>query len=109
MLMAECAAMSGGTLVENITDSLPLLESGLDSLKFTVNAVAPGYMAIEMTSGLTETSGLGEEQLESIRRRSALRTLVEPADAAGAVAYLLGPDWARVTGTAVTVDAGSTA
>jgi 3-oxoacyl-[acyl-carrier protein] reductase len=69
----------------------------------TVNAVAPGYMATGMTAGL------GEDQLDSIRRRSALRVLIGPADAAGAVAYLLGPDGALVTGTVVTVDAGSTA
>ena len=69
----------------------------------TVNAVAPGYMATGMTAGL------GDDQLDSIRRRSALRALVTPIDAAGAVAYLLSPDGAFVTGSVVTVDAGSTA
>jgi 3-oxoacyl-[acyl-carrier protein] reductase len=69
----------------------------------TVNAVAPGYMATGMTAGL------GPEQLDTIRRRSALRTLIDPADAAGAVSYLLGPDAALVTGTVLTIDGGSTA
>lgn len=69
----------------------------------TVNAVAPGYMDTSMTSGLDD------EQLDSIERRSAMRTRVSPDDVAGSVAYLLGPDGARVTGTVVTVDAGSTA
>ena len=32
-----------------------------------------------------------------------------PEDAAGAVAYLLGPDGARITGAVITVDGGSTA
>jgi 3-oxoacyl-[acyl-carrier protein] reductase len=69
----------------------------------TVNAVAPGYMATEMTAPIEG------EQLDAIRRRSAMRALIEPADAAGAVSYLLGPDAERVTGTVLTVDAGSTA
>ena len=69
----------------------------------TVNAVAPGFMATGMTAGL------GSEQLDTIRRRSALRELIEPASAAGAVSYLLGPDAALVTGTVLTVDGGSTA
>lgn len=69
----------------------------------TVNAVSPGYMKTDMTAGL------GGEQLASIERRSALRTLVGPADVAGGVAYLLSKDAALVTGTELTIDAGSTA
>ncbi|WP_294393696.1 SDR family oxidoreductase [uncultured Sphingomonas sp.] len=69
----------------------------------TVNAVAPGFMKTEMTAGLQG------DRLESIARRSALRDLATPEDAAGAVVYLLGPDAAAVTGTIMTVDAGSTA
>jgi 3-oxoacyl-[acyl-carrier protein] reductase len=69
----------------------------------TVNAVAPGFMRTDMTASLHG------QQLESIVRRSALRDLAAPEDAAGAVAYLLGPDAAAVTGSIITVDAGSTA
>jgi 3-oxoacyl-[acyl-carrier protein] reductase len=69
----------------------------------TVNCVAPGYMATDMTAGLQG------EKLQSITRRSPLGRLAEPADAAGAVAYLIGPDGKNVTGTILTVDAGSTA
>lgn len=69
----------------------------------TVNAVAPGYMATEMTEGLQG------EKLQSIMRRSPLGRLAEPSDAAGAVAYLMGEDGRSVTGTVLTVDAGSTA
>ncbi len=68
----------------------------------TVNCVAPGYMETEMTAGL------GAERLEQIRRRAPLG-LAAPEDAAAAVAYLLGPGGARVTGTVLTVDGGSTA
>jgi 3-oxoacyl-[acyl-carrier protein] reductase len=68
----------------------------------TVNCVAPGYMETEMTQGLQG------DKLEAIRRRAPLG-LALPEDAAGAVAYLLGDDAAKVTGTIVTVDGGSTA
>jgi 3-oxoacyl-[acyl-carrier protein] reductase len=68
----------------------------------TVNCVAPGYMETEMTQGLQG------EKLEGIRRRAPLG-LPLPEDAAGAVAYLLGDDGARVTGRIMTVDGGSTA
>lgn len=68
-----------------------------------VNAVAPGYMATEMTSALEGS------QLDSIVRRSPFRELATVDDVAGAVAYLVGPDAGRITGTVLTVDAGSTA
>jgi 3-oxoacyl-[acyl-carrier protein] reductase len=69
----------------------------------TVNAVAPGFVATEMTKGLTE------ENREQIVRRSALRRLVEVADVAAAVAYLLSDGARNMTGTVLTVDAGNTA
>ena len=69
----------------------------------TVNAIAPGYMETDMTASIAA------EDLERIRRRSPLHRLPHPEDVAGAVAYLVGPDGASVTGTTVTVDAGSTA
>lgn len=69
----------------------------------TVNAVAPGYMETDMTSGL------GGEKLVAIRRRSPLGHLAEPIDVAYAVGYLLSDGAANVTGITLTVDAGSTA
>lgn len=69
----------------------------------TVNAVSPGYMQTDMTAGLAG------EKLAAIERRSALRTLTRTTDVAGAVAYLLSADAGRVTGTELTIDAGSTA
>ncbi len=68
----------------------------------TVNCVAPGYMETEMTAGLAG------DRLEQIRRRAPLG-LAAPEDAAAAVAHLLGPGGAKVTGTVLTVDGGSTA
>uniref|UniRef100_A0A486XVH6 3-oxoacyl-[acyl-carrier protein] reductase n=1 Tax=Rheinheimera sp. BAL341 TaxID=1708203 RepID=A0A486XVH6_9GAMM len=69
----------------------------------TVNCVAPGYMQTDMTNSLQG------EKLESIKRRSPLGRLATPDDAAGAVLYLLSEQAAAVTGTVITVDAGSTA
>lgn len=69
----------------------------------TVNTLAPGYMATEMTVGLQG------EKLESIRRRSPLGRLATVEEAASAVAFLLSADASSITGTTLTVDAGSTA
>ena len=68
----------------------------------TVNAVSPGYMATEMSAGLTD------EKLKSIVRRSPLGQLAEVGDVAGAVEYLLSSGANRITGIDLTVDAGST-
>jgi 3-oxoacyl-[acyl-carrier protein] reductase len=68
-----------------------------------VNAVAPGFLDTEMTECL------GEEHLEQIVRRSALRRLAEVDDVADAVEFLLGDKAKNITGTVITIDAGSTA
>lgn len=69
----------------------------------TVNSVAPGYMATDMTEGLEG------EKLESIKRRSPLGRLAHVDDVASMVNYLLSEEAKSVTGTVITVDAGSTA
>lgn len=75
----------------------------LGKAKITVNTVAPGYMKTAMTSGLEG------EKLKSIERRSPLGHLATVEDVAGTVSYLLSDDAKNITGTAITVDAGSTA
>ncbi len=69
----------------------------------TVNCVCPGYMETGMTAGMDAS------KLDSIRRRSPQGRFPDVADVAGAVAFLLGPDAKSITGTSITVDAGSTA
>ena len=72
-------------------------------LGINVNAVAPGFMETDMTQGLDE------EQREQVARRSALRRLPDVDDVANAVEFLLGDKAKSITGTVLTVDAGSTA
>jgi 3-oxoacyl-[acyl-carrier protein] reductase len=72
-------------------------------LGITVNAVAPGFIATEMTRELDGA------QREQIMRRSALRRLPEPQDVASAVEFLLSEKARNITGTTLTVDAGNTA
>lgn len=72
-------------------------------LGVNVNAVAPGYIDTEMTEKL------GDEQRGQIARRSALRRLADVEDVANAVEFLLGDKSKSITGTVMTVDAGSTA
>jgi len=70
--------------------------------RVTVNCVAPGYMATEMTAGLSGA------RLESVLRRSPLGP-PKPEQVAASVAYLLHEDAASVTGAVLTVDGGSSA
>lgn len=72
-------------------------------LGINVNAVAPGFVDTDMTQGL------GGQQRVQIVRRSALRRLAEVDDIANAVQFLLDDGARNITGTVLTVDAGSTA
>jgi 3-oxoacyl-[acyl-carrier protein] reductase len=72
-------------------------------LGITVNALAPGFVATEMTQELSPG------QREKIARRSALRRLVEVDDVGAAVEFLIGDGARNITGTVMTVDAGSSA
>jgi 3-oxoacyl-[acyl-carrier protein] reductase len=75
----------------------------LGRLGITVNAIAPGFMQTEMTRTMDE----GDR--ERVARRSALGRLATPEDVAESVLYLLGDAGRNVTGSVLTVDAGSTA
>jgi 3-oxoacyl-[acyl-carrier protein] reductase len=68
-----------------------------------VNAVAPGFIDTNMTESL------GGQQRERVVRRSALHRLAGADDIADAVEFLLGDKAKNITGTVMTIDAGSTA
>jgi 3-oxoacyl-[acyl-carrier protein] reductase len=75
----------------------------LGQLGVTVNALAPGFIATEMTGELDE------KQREQIARRSALKRMAEPSDVARSVEFLLSEGARNITGTTITIDAGNTA
>ncbi|HEY1805462.1 MAG TPA: SDR family oxidoreductase [Terracidiphilus sp.] len=68
-----------------------------------VNSVAPGFIDTQLTRSL------GEEQRDRIIRRSALRRMADVEDVADTVEFLLSDKSKNITGTVITVDAGSTA
>jgi 3-oxoacyl-[acyl-carrier protein] reductase len=72
-------------------------------MKVNVNTVAPGFIETDMTQGMND------EQRQQVERRSALKRLAEVEDVANAVEFLLSDKAKNITGTVLTVDAGSTA
>jgi len=84
-------------------DDRPARSREVGPLGITVNAVAPGFIDTSMTEGLEGA------QREQIVRRSPFKRFAEVSDVAETVAFLLGDTARNITGTVVTVDAGSTA
>jgi 3-oxoacyl-[acyl-carrier protein] reductase len=72
----------------------------LGSRGITVNCVAPGFIATDMTAAL------GEEQQKALTGQIPLGRLGQPADIAHAVAYLAGPRAGYVTGEQLHVNGG---
>jgi 3-oxoacyl-[acyl-carrier protein] reductase len=70
------------------------------SRAITVNAVAPGYIDTEMTSGL------GDQIKEAILENIPLGRLGTPEDIAGVVCFLASDAAAYITGQTLTVDGG---
>ena len=72
----------------------------LGSRGITVNCVAPGFIATDMTAAL------GEEQQKTLIGQIPLGRLGQPADIAHAVAYLASPQAGYVTGEQLHVNGG---
>lgn len=89
-----CAAKAG---VAGMTRSLA---RELGSRNITVNCVAPGFIATDMTHALDEKHK--EAMLASI----PLGRAGTPEDIAGAVSFLVSPTAAYITGTTVHVNGG---
>src|SRR5690554_3631868 len=66
----------------------------------TVNVVAPGFIATDMTRDLPE------DAKQEMAGQIALGRLGEPADVAAAVAFLAGPSAAYITGETLHVNGG---
>jgi NAD(P)-dependent dehydrogenase (short-subunit alcohol dehydrogenase family) len=67
-----------------------------------VNAVAPGWIRTALTAGIREDEAAERRILD----RTPMGRWGEPADVAGAVAFLAGPDAAFITGAVLPVDGG---
>jgi 3-oxoacyl-[acyl-carrier protein] reductase len=68
----------------------------------TVNAVAPGFIATDMTAAL------GEDILQEVRKQIPLGRLGDPQDVADAVLFLASDAASFITGHILTVDGGLT-
>ena len=72
----------------------------LGSRSITVNVVAPGTVATDMTAAL------GDDRLADLTAAVPLQRMAEPGEIAGVVAFLASPDAAYITGAVIPVDGG---
>jgi len=72
----------------------------IGSRNVTVNCVAPGFIATDMTDALPQ------EQRDKLVENVPLKRLGEVADIAAAVAFLAGPGASYITGTTLHVNGG---
>jgi 3-oxoacyl-[acyl-carrier protein] reductase len=92
---ANYSASKAGLI--GLTKSLAL---ELASRSITVNAVAPGFINTDMTTGLPEPVKA------SVLGKIPLARFGNPEDIASAVAYLASPEAGYITGQTLTVDGG---
>ncbi|MCL2814773.1 MAG: 3-oxoacyl-[acyl-carrier-protein] reductase [Oscillospiraceae bacterium] len=76
------------------------LAKEVGSRSITVNAVAPGYIATNMTASLPEGAA------EAIMSRISLKTLGAPKDVANAVSFLISEKASYISGHVLSVDGG---
>ena len=72
----------------------------IGSRNITVNCVAPGFIATDMTEALSQ------EQRDQLSEQVPLKRLGQIADVAAAVAFLAGPGAAYITGATLHVNGG---
>ncbi|MFW6200421.1 MAG: SDR family oxidoreductase, partial [Gemmatimonadota bacterium] len=72
----------------------------LASRNVRCNAIAPGYVATDMTAELTG------DQVDALRGQIPMGRLGEPGDIAGVARFLCGPEARYITGQVLAVDGG---
>ena len=89
------AAAKAGVIGFTKTMALELAARGIQ-----VNAIAPGFIATDMTEKIPE--GIKEEIIKKI----PLQRLGKPEDIAGVVSFLASPQGDYITGQVICVDGG---
>lgn len=92
---ANYSASKAGMIGMTRTMSKELVSRGV-----TVNAVAPGFIASEMTAEL------GEVVMEEVKRRIPAKRVGQPEDVAAAVLFLASKDASYISGQTLVVDGG---
>ncbi|MCC7085809.1 MAG: SDR family oxidoreductase [Pirellulales bacterium] len=95
--LSAYAATKGG--MDAMTRSLA---RELGDRRIRVNSIAPGYLATEMTHGLSDS------QRQQVVRRTPLGRLGTPQDVVGPVKFLLSDEAEFITGQVLVVDGGIT-
>ncbi|TDP41057.1 3-oxoacyl-ACP reductase FabG [Nocardia ignorata] len=99
---ANYAAAKAG--IQGLTRTLAM---ELGPFGIRVNAVAPGFIATEMTAATAERMGVSAEDLQAKTAEiTPLRRVGTPADIANVVAFLASDDAGFVTGQTLYVDGG---
>ncbi|MFC4376494.1 3-oxoacyl-ACP reductase FabG [Nocardia halotolerans] len=99
---ANYAAAKAG--IQGLTRTLAM---ELGPFGIRVNAVAPGFIATEMTAATAARMGVDAEDLQAKTAEiTPLRRVGTPADIAGVVSFLASDDAGFVTGQTLYVDGG---
>jgi NAD(P)-dependent dehydrogenase (short-subunit alcohol dehydrogenase family) len=96
-LVPAYAASKGG--IVQLTKSLAIAWA---SNGIRVNAIAPGWIATELTRGITRD----EARSAAILARTPMKRWGEPSDIGGSVVYLCSEAARFVTGTVLPIDGG---
>lgn len=92
---ANYSASKAGMIGMTRTMSKELVSRGV-----TVNAVAPGFIASEMTAEL------GDVVMEEVKKRIPAKRVGQPEDVAAAVLFLASGDASYISGQTIVVDGG---